>query len=901
MLGQRASVFMRSICLLLCVLLCCMAAVACHAKVEKPAQAPEGMYLYEQQDIAKDEDTGLSYVNNILLVFCEPGTADSQKNNIAAALGGEIAGRLDMIDQIQVRVGAQTLSELDALCEKAEDLEGVQAAMVDTAAQYTGDYLPNDPYGKTWYNFWMDNTWDTAKPSGNNWWAEAVDAPGAWEYKDRLAPVQVGVIDNGFDQKHEDLSIEIINPDVVNREDHGTHVAGIIGAKMDNDKGIAGLAPNAVLHGYDYAPDWIQELVGGWDTTSSILAGFSLSLKNSGTGRKMVINLSAGQTSSLPTSNDVFSEEAVDRNGALASQYMASLLIRGYDFVVVQSAGNGAADGLGVDARYNGLFAAIDADNCVTAHGHATVTAQDILDRVIIVGAAGAPDENGVYMQASFSNGGDQVDIAAPGVSIYSTVAGGYDTMQGTSMAAPMVAATAAMVWGANPALQGRDIKAILCENTSSSALDHPNSPKALGSYPLLNAKLAVEAALQASPSSDFDASCYDPILEEYRKGAQNHYFNGDFSSLPHVNQELYLSSAGYDLYYALEDISGDAIPELIIAECSPELTNGYNIYDMYGWDGEQVQRLFDVYSMGYRALYTLCEEGVIAIAGSGSAFDQSYTYYTLPKNSVKPQLKEELIYSGWEGDNYYRNGTDNPISKAEFDAIRSSYSLSVLDWHPLLADDQDTKPAQPSSSIPQVMLSHAEIWEPCIGETNDYGPYFLYFMDLDRSGTPEFIVQSPLEGTGRFTYLFVYQVDQNGGFSQVLTDWGENGGPDDFTLCKDRATGKMFYVAHDYARGGAEFYGEMWARMENRNGTVTATPLFSYSNEKQSRTYYGSDGKTPISQAEYEALCQDFWNGVEKQESSGHSIYLQNWPKSASDSEKLHMLEEVYATLPTP
>lgn len=137
----------------------------------------------------------------------------------------------------------------------------------------------------------------------------------------------------------------------------------------------------------------------------------------------------------------------MDRNGALASQYMASLLIRGYDFVVVQSAGNGAADHLGVDARYNGLFAAIDADNCSTANGKVTVTAQDIMDRVIIVGAAGEQDENGVYMQTSFSNGGDQVDIAAPGVNIYSTVAGGYDTMQGTSMAAPMVAATAAMVW----------------------------------------------------------------------------------------------------------------------------------------------------------------------------------------------------------------------------------------------------------------------------------------------------------------------------------------------------------------------------------------------------------------------------------------------------------------------
>ena len=90
-----------------------------------------------------------------------------------------------------------------------------------------------------------------------------------------------------------------------------------------------------------------------------------------------------------------------------------------------------------------------------------------------------------------------------------------------------------------------------------------------------------------------------------------------------------------------------------------------------------------------------------------------------------------------------------------------------------------------------------------------------------------------------------------------------------------------------------------MWARIENQNGAIVATPLFSYSNEKQSKTYYGSDGKTPISQAEYETLSQNFWNSVEKQSEPGNSIYVQNWPKSASDSEKLHMLEETYATLP--
>ena len=288
-------------------------------------------------------------------------------------------------------------------------MEGVQAAMVDTASQYTGDYLPNDPYGKTWYNFGWTNTLGYCKAQQQQLvGGSGVDAPGAWEYKDRLSPVQVGVIDNGFDQKHEDLSIEIVNPDVVNREDHGTIVAASSAPKWTTARGIAGLAPMPCCTAATMPPDWIQRAGRRLGHHLLHLGRLFPFLEKWRNGPQMVINLSAGADRLPPHQQRRFSEEAVDRNDALASQYMASLLIRGYDFVVVQSAGNGAADGLGVDARYNGLFSAIDADNCVTANGKVTVTAQDIMDRVIIVGAAGERDENGVYMQASFSNGGDQ-------------------------------------------------------------------------------------------------------------------------------------------------------------------------------------------------------------------------------------------------------------------------------------------------------------------------------------------------------------------------------------------------------------------------------------------------------------------------------------------------------------
>ena len=218
----------------------------------------------------------------------------------------------------------------------------------------------------------------------------------------------------------------------------------------------------------------------------------------------------------------------MDRNGALASQYMASLLIRGYDFVVVQSAGNGAADHLGVDARYNGLFAAIDADNCSTANGKVTVTAQDIMDRVIIVGAAGEQDENGVYMQTSFSNGGgDQVDIAAPRCKhiqhrcrrvryhaghLHGRADGGRHRRHGM---------------GRQPCLkragyQGYPMR--VYHGQCCEIIPIPQRP-----WAAIHCSTSWLAAARAAPLR-FRCFCYDPILEEYRKGAQNNYYNGDFS-----------------------------------------------------------------------------------------------------------------------------------------------------------------------------------------------------------------------------------------------------------------------------------------------------------------------------------------------------------------------------------
>jgi subtilisin family serine protease len=81
----------------------------------------------------------------------------------------------------------------------------------------------------------------------------------------------------------------------------------------------------------------------------------------------------------------------------------------------------------------------------------------------ITVGASGDPKAGG--LTASFSNyGKNEVDVFAPGVRIYSSVPGGntYNNLQGTSMASPVVAGTAAFILSYYPTLTAKQIKEVI-------------------------------------------------------------------------------------------------------------------------------------------------------------------------------------------------------------------------------------------------------------------------------------------------------------------------------------------------------------------------------------------------------------------------------------------------------
>lgn len=208
------------------------------------------------------------------------------------------------------------------------------------------------------------------------------------------------------------------NPDVMaSTPFHGTHVAGIIGAARNNNLGIDGIADNVKIMAIRAVPD-------GDEHDKDVALAIIYAVDN---GAK-VINMSFGKE---------FSPEKHWVDDAVRYAEKKGVLI-------VHAAGNDAKN---LDSSYN-FPNPVFKDN------------GQLAKNFITVGASGDPRNGG--LTASFSNYGKTVvDVFAPGVGIYSTIPGGntYGSAQGTSMASPVVAGTAALIFSYFPYLTPEQVK----------------------------------------------------------------------------------------------------------------------------------------------------------------------------------------------------------------------------------------------------------------------------------------------------------------------------------------------------------------------------------------------------------------------------------------------------------
>lgn len=240
---------------------------------------------------------------------------------------------------------------------------------------------------------------------------QQVDAQTAWDTTFGSTDVTVAVIDTGAQYDHPDLDAlyaddpgeDFVDDDGDPFPDdgagHGTHVSGCASADTDNGEGVAGVSDSRLLNA--------RCVTGRTGSTADIADGIQWATDQGAD----VINLSLGGSTGTRTMKAAV-EYAYDQN----------------DVLVVAAAGNEGASQVSFPARY---------EECVA------VSAID-------------PDGN----LASFSNFGDAVEVAAPGVNVLSTVpTDGYQAASGTSMAAPVAAGVAALGKAANPDLSASELR----------------------------------------------------------------------------------------------------------------------------------------------------------------------------------------------------------------------------------------------------------------------------------------------------------------------------------------------------------------------------------------------------------------------------------------------------------
>lgn len=204
--------------------------------------------------------------------------------------------------------------------------------------------------------------------------------------------------------------------------EHGTHVAGIIGAARNNGTGIDGVADNVRL--------MVLRAVPNGDERDKDVANAILYAANNGA---RIINMSFGKEYSPEKS-------IVDEAVAYASK-------KGVLFV--HAAGNDARN-IDVDAS----FPSRKLKSGVSVPGWMEI-------------GASSPDAN-ESLPADFSNFGKRaVDVFSPGVSIYSTVPGNqYKENSGTSMAAPVASGVAALLMSYFPEYSAAEVREILLQSS---------------------------------------------------------------------------------------------------------------------------------------------------------------------------------------------------------------------------------------------------------------------------------------------------------------------------------------------------------------------------------------------------------------------------------------------------
>jgi subtilisin family serine protease len=366
---------------------------------------------------------GPPYRPDEVLVKFKPTLSDQTIKATIAAYQCKRLKRIPRINVYKIQIQTSTtLEETLFALRKNPDVEYAEPNYITYMTETPNDSLFD-------YQYALYNSGQDIGPPGSPQGEERADikTTSTWEETKGEEEIIIAILDSGVDMDHPDLIDKIYSSgydfvnddsDATDDESHGTHVAGIAAAETHNDEGIAGVAWNCKI-----LPVKILDDLG-----SGSYGEMSEAIIWAADSGADVINLSVG--------------------GGFPSTTLENALKYAYDMnvVIVASAGN---DGGAV------LYPAAYDDYCLA------VAATDYNDERVDFSNSG-----GLWA----SNSGPEIDVAAPGARIISTVPTwfwGPDSFpyawgDGTSQAAPHVAGLAALIKSVKPNLSAAQIMDVI-------------------------------------------------------------------------------------------------------------------------------------------------------------------------------------------------------------------------------------------------------------------------------------------------------------------------------------------------------------------------------------------------------------------------------------------------------
>ena len=452
-------------------------------------------FAAETQSQESDPAAGEAYVEDEVLVVFEDEVSEKKAESIVE----DADVQTENVEEIVAPEASSAPEETPYLVTLDDKETSVEDAVDELEKDRDVAYVqPNYLYTTE-----EDTSTSEAEPADDafrskQWNLDYLNVEKAWDYIDQRnstsdQPIKIATLDSGISVDHEDLKDNIdwehcvtvagqpgpdyppySNSDL--QDGHGTGVAGVIAATSNNGIGIAGVAAGTTndlikLMGINV----FQNYKGGQSaaTTDDIIKGIEYACVN----EAKVINMALGHSYGEDDGNGNPHDDAL-------LQRAIEEAVNAYDVTFVATAGNTKDQSGWYPSDFDHVISVIN-----------TVEYEDAWSK---------------ECKASGSSYGSQKDLSAPGSNIWRTVLPEddesaptddlYDPGNGTSMAAPHVAAVAAMVLYVNPDLTPHQVYDILCGTTTDLYIDGKDDYTGYGN---VNAYAAVKAAGDAADGAD--------------------------------------------------------------------------------------------------------------------------------------------------------------------------------------------------------------------------------------------------------------------------------------------------------------------------------------------------------------------------------------------------------------